>query len=193
MRHHAFLVGVLLAGSVAAPAAMAQTTPAPTYVQPLTPSAVRMIQDRLRQAGDYSGHVDGVWGADSQAALERFQQVHGLQVTGQLNQVTVTALGLVPEALLAAGQPGTPGAMSPASSAATSGALSPDAVRAVQTRLQQLNFYSGGVDGVWGAETQAAIERFQQGRGLQATGQLNPATISALGLDPNSFVTQTPH
>jgi murein L,D-transpeptidase YcbB/YkuD len=34
---------------------------------------------------------------------------------------------------------------------------------------------------------QSAIERFQQGRGLQATGQLKPVTISAMGLDPNNL------
>ena len=39
-----------------------------------------------------------------------------------------------------------------------------------------------------GGATQQAIERFQQGRGLQANGQLNPATIAALGLDPNMLV-----
>jgi len=34
---------------------------------------------------------------------------------------------------------------------------------------------------------QASLQRFQQGRGLQATGQLNPATVTALGLDPNNL------
>jgi hypothetical protein len=31
---------------------------------------------------------------------------------------------------------------------------------------------------------QAFLQRFQQGRGLRATGQLNPPTVTALGLDP---------
>ena len=42
------------------------------------------------------------------------------------------------------------------------------------------------------AGTQAAIERFQQGRGLQATGQINPATAQALGLDPNNLEAPPP-
>ena len=50
-----------------------------------------------------------------------------------------------------------------------------------------MGFYRGGVDGTWGPGTQTAIERFQQGRGLQATGQLNPATAQAMGLDPNNL------
>jgi peptidoglycan hydrolase-like protein with peptidoglycan-binding domain len=61
-------------------------------------------------------------------------------------------------------------------------------VRAVQSRLRALNFYRGEEDGIWGGSTQAALERFQQGQGLQASGQLNPATITALGLDPNLLV-----
>ena len=62
----------------------------------------------------------------------------------------------------------------------------------MQARLRELNFYSGNPDGVMGADTQAAIEHFQQGRGLSANGQLNAATIAALGLDPNTLMTQSP-
>ena len=57
----------------------------------------------------------------------------------------------------------------------------------MQARLRALGFYRGQADGVWGPGTQAAIERFQQGRGLQATGQINPVTAQALGLDPNNL------
>ncbi len=57
----------------------------------------------------------------------------------------------------------------------------------MQSRLLALNFYSGAVDGIWGASTQSAIERFQQGRGLQPNGQLNPATVTALGLSADAI------
>ena len=192
MKHYVFLAAMALAGPAAAPAALAQTPTTLTYVQPLTASAIRLVQDHLRQAGAYTGQVDGIWGADSQAALERFQQTHSLQVTGQLNQVTATALSLAPSDLLPTSQPAAPIAPSTALPAAAPGSFSADAIRAVQTRLKDLNFYSGGIDGLWGADTQAAIQKFQQGRGLQANGQLNPATISALGLNPSMFVTQAP-
>jgi peptidoglycan hydrolase-like protein with peptidoglycan-binding domain len=142
------------------------------------------VQERLRQLGAYTGRVDGVWGPDSQAALDRFQQGRGLQATGQLNQATATTLGLSPTELVAvAPGPATPSGAAPPPSAEP---LSPAAVRNVQARLRALGFYRGGVDGVWGAGTQAGVERFQQGRGLQANGQLNPATLSAMGLDPDN-------
>lgn len=181
MRHH----GLILAGLILAGGAQAQQAPSLIYSQPLAPAAVTQVQERLRQAGVYSGRPDGVWGPDSQAALERFQQSRGLQVSGQLNQATAATLGLGPSELLAAGPtagpaPGTPAAMS-------TDPLSPAAVRNIQSRLRAMNFYRGPIDGAWGAGTQSAIERFQQGRGLQATGQVNPATAAALGLDPNNL------
>ena len=70
------------------------------------------------------------------------------------------------------------------------GALSPDSVRQIQSQLRNLGFYGGPVDGVWGAGTQEAIARFQQGRGLQPNGQINPATLSAMGLDPAAVLSQ---
>jgi len=36
----------------------------------LPPAAVAKVQEKLKQAGDYGGKVDGVWGPDSQAAPE---------------------------------------------------------------------------------------------------------------------------
>ena len=182
----AILAGLLLASPALVPAgASAQTGSGLTYTQPLSPQALMAVQDRLRQLGAYPGRADGVWGPDSQAALERFQQSRGLQVSGQLNQATAATLGLGPSELLAAGPtagpaPGTPAAMA-------TDPLSPAVVRNIQSRLRAMNFYRGPVDGAWGAGTQSAIERFQQGRGLQATGQVNPATAAALGLDPNNL------
>jgi peptidoglycan hydrolase-like protein with peptidoglycan-binding domain len=167
-----------LAAALPSPAA-AQAALA--YSQPLSPSALMQVQDRLRQLGLYSGRIDGVWGPGSQQALERFQQGNGLQVTGQLNHATAATLGLDAGALFPAGS----GAGIDASpSAALSGPLGYDAVRHVQRRLRSLGFYRGRADGIWGPGTQASLQRFQQSRGLQPDGQLNPMTAQALGLNP---------
>jgi hypothetical protein len=71
MRYPIILAGSLLAGTVAALPTAAQTAPPLAYVQPVSPQAVQDVHNRLRQAGAYIGQIDGVWGADSQAALER--------------------------------------------------------------------------------------------------------------------------
>jgi peptidoglycan hydrolase-like protein with peptidoglycan-binding domain len=177
MRYPAIVAGSLLAGALSALPAAAQTPQPLSYVQPVAPQAVQDVQSRLRQAGVYTGQIDGVWGVDSQAALERYQQGHQLQVTGQLNQATAATLGLDPNALLT-----VPVAAPPPPPAVQ---LQPGSVRAIQARLRSLGFYNGAVDGVWGDGTQAAIERFQQGRGLQPNGQLNPATVGAMGFGPD--------
>ena len=182
------VLGLLVAAAVpvalaSAPAAVAQPAQGLVYTQPLAPGAAMRVQERLRQLGAYTGRVDGVWGPDSQAALERFQQGRGLQVSGQLNQATASTLGLSPAELVAIA-PG-PAIVPSAAPAASAEPLGPAAVRNVQARLRALGFYRGGVDGVWGAGTQAAVERFQRGRGLQVDGQPGPATLSAMGLDPD--------
>jgi len=174
-------VAIVLSGTSLVPPAWAQPSPL-TYAQPLSQAGVMAVQQRLKQTGAYGGPTDGVWGPESAAALEQFQRAHGLQVTGQLNQATVATLGLNPADLLAVAPAGVPTA-----SASAAEPLSRDAIRAVQSRLRQLGFYSGRIDGIWGPSMQASLQRFQQGRGLQATGQLNPATVTALGLDPNNL------
>ncbi len=183
MRHHALLAaGIGLAALSALPAVAQPAPPALAYVQPVPAPTVQAVQDKLRQAGAYSGRIDGIWGADSQAALERFQQSNQLQVTGQLNQATVATLGLDPGSFLAA-----PVAAVRPPPPPSADHLLPASVRAVQARLRALGFYGGAVDGVWGQGTAIAIENFQRGRGLQPDGQLGPATVTAMGLVPDTL------
>ena len=173
----------LITATIAVPPAMAQA-PAPlSFVQPLAPSAAMAVQERLREAGVYTGASDGVWGPESQMALDRFQQARGMAVTGSINLATAQALGVGVPRLL------PPVVVEPAPVAAVAPAapLSPRAVRNVQGRLRALGFYRPAPDGVWGAGTQAALERFQRGRGLEANGQITPATVQALGLNPSNL------
>jgi peptidoglycan hydrolase-like protein with peptidoglycan-binding domain len=60
--------------------------------------------------------------------------------------------------------------------------LSPGMVRQVQTSLQQQGLYNGAIDGIWGPQTQAAVQSFQQAHSLNASGRLNSATLAALNL-----------
>lgn len=166
---------------LASTAALSQTAAPPlTFIQPVPPAAVQAVQAHLHAAGAYSGAVDGVWGPDSEAALQRFQAARQLQATGQLNQATVSALGLDASALLGLQAVATSPLPSPNS-------LSSASVRQIQSRLHNLGFYSGTIDGTWGQSTQAAIQQFQQNRGLQPNGQLNQETVMAMGLRPDEL------
>jgi peptidoglycan hydrolase-like protein with peptidoglycan-binding domain len=53
---------------------------------------------------------------------------------------------------------------------------------AAQTKLASLGYYKGDLDGAGGSQTAAAIRRFQVARELRVTGELNPATLNALGI-----------
>jgi hypothetical protein len=57
------------------------------------------------------------------------------------------------------------------------GAMDPlEETTGVQSRLQNLGFYHGALDGEVGPETQEAIAEFQATVGLEATGELNDET-----------------
>jgi surface antigen len=62
-------------------------------------------------------------------------------------------------------------------------AVSSDMVFKVQQRLHDLGFYvRDNIDGQWGPRTATALQNFQRAKGLEPTGQLNSATMTALDL-----------
>ena len=61
-----------------------------------------------------------------------------------------------------------------------------DEVKEVQRRLKKWGYYSGSVDGVFGAGTRAAVIAFQKKNGLTADGVVGKATYQALGINANS-------
>jgi peptidoglycan hydrolase-like protein with peptidoglycan-binding domain len=67
-------------------------------------------------------------------------------------------------------------------------AVSSALVTQVQTALQQQGNYAGAIDGIWGPQTQAAVQSFQQSHSLTATGQLDSPTLEALNLPAGNAV-----
>jgi hypothetical protein len=55
---------------------------------------LRQVQERLQAAGLAPGPLDGQLGPQTRAALRRYQQHHGLRVTGTLDPQTLQALGI---------------------------------------------------------------------------------------------------
>lgn len=68
----------------------------------------RELQKRLREKGCYQGPVDGVFGKDSRAAVERFQASIHLQANGVLTPETVLNLAPTAEAALKLSRPRSP-------------------------------------------------------------------------------------
>ncbi len=54
--------------------------------------------------------------------------------------------------------------------------------KTVQTKLKRWGYYTGAVDGIYGAKTKAAVKSFQRKNGLTADGIVGPKTAAALGM-----------
>lgn len=57
-----------------------------------------------------------------------------------------------------------------------------DDVTSLQTKLKRWGYYTGAIDGKFGAQTKKAVIYFQQKNGLVADGVVGPATAKAMGL-----------
>ena len=65
-------------------------------------------------------------------------------------------------------------------------------IQQVQTRLQQQGMYRGGIDGQWGPAAEAAVRSYQQQLDIDATGQLDTATLGSLNLGSKQISVNTP-
>ena len=65
-------------------------------------------------------------------------------------------------------------------------------VKEVQRRLKQWGYYSGSVDGVFGAGTKKAVIAFQKKNGLTADGIVGKSTYKALGMNESYNALNTP-
>lgn len=55
-------------------------------------------------------------------------------------------------------------------------------VTAIQQKLKERGLYTGSVDGIYGAKTEAAVKKFQKQQGLTQDGIAGPATLKRLGI-----------
>lgn len=142
-----------------------------------TGAAVKQLQQLLINAGvDVGGGVDGIYGAMTANAVKRFQQAKGLPVTGKADSATL-------QALQSGGGQAAPAAPAGSIAQGARGA----AVKAVQQALIAAGIaVPGGADGIFGAATASAVKRFQQAKGLIATGAVDQQTAAALGVGGGS-------
>jgi peptidoglycan hydrolase-like protein with peptidoglycan-binding domain len=158
------LYSLLTAAFAAATMASASAADAP-YVDSQT---VRQAQKTLNDRGFRTGGVDGRMGPQTQAALVNFQRAEKLQPTGKLDRQTLAALGLQRDGAAA-------GASAPKYGAST--------IRKVQETLNARGFKAGAANGVLGETTRSALRAFQKSENIVVTGNLNPRTLSRLGID----------
>jgi peptidoglycan hydrolase-like protein with peptidoglycan-binding domain len=172
--------------SPAAPGNQTPAAPQPPAGLPLyiSPGIVQQIQAKLLALGLPVPTVSGAWGDNSAAALRMFQTKNGLDAGGDLDELTLLALGL-PEVLRGETPAGGDAAVS-AQAAATGGAqvhASPRLARVVQAKLTEAGFPTDNVFGIWLAGSETAARNFQKARNLEITGTLDLRLIHELGLN----------
>ena len=179
-------------GKPAPPAKPAVPPPVPGTPLHISPGIVMLIQQKLVAMGHPIPSVSGAWGELSAAGLAEFQRKQGLDPGGDLDELTLTALGM-PEVLRGDVPAGgdTPVSGSAAASGGAPLAVSPRLTRVLQNTLTQAGFPTHNVVGIWITEIDNSPRNFQKSKGLAITNTLDLQLLHALDLT-DSFVNPKP-
>lgn len=132
---------------------------------------VKILQNRLIVLGYLTGTADGDYSETTYAAVMAFQKRNSIYADGVAGPTTLTKLY-------------SSSAKKAAAVVANLGSLKEgangSAVRSLQQSLKTLGYYTGSVDGDYGAGTVAAVTAFQAANGLTADGIAGKATQNAI-------------
>ena len=172
--------------------------------------AVRLLQNKLKSYGFYSGNVDGDYGEGTEAAVKAFQRANGLTADGKAGSSTLnklfagsvsTSSGSVSnnntsKATATPRKTPTPTpkkAATPTPNAYVRVTERPDGeyftlekgmmgepVKKLQRALRSAGYFKGTVDGYYGDDTVEAVKKYQEYRGLKKDGKAGPATLRYL-------------
>jgi peptidoglycan hydrolase-like protein with peptidoglycan-binding domain len=153
-------------------------TPNPNFLQRGDEGEqVRILQERLRVAGFFSGQATGVFGPITEAAVKQFQEAYQLHVDGIVGPATWQRLPT-----LAVGGEYTP----PRETRETlnrdhlSVGHQGEAVRLLQAHLIQAGYLQGTPSGYFDSATATAVSEFQAANYLAVSGIAGPTTRAKL-------------
>ncbi len=176
------------------PVATADPNASRTLTLGMTGNDVYALQERLIALRYLNGIPDGVFGVETQNALMAFQKNNGLTSDGSAGASTLKRL--YGSAKAATGSTPTP---VPAGATVLHEGDSGEAVYQMQTRLFELGFYSGRIDGRFGADTTEAVRAFQAANGLTVDGVPGRGTFARMNsaaavgaADLTGFETEAP-
>jgi peptidoglycan hydrolase-like protein with peptidoglycan-binding domain len=113
------------------------------------------LQNRLTSAQCYSGQITGYFGTLTLDAVMQCQRKLGVEADGIVGPRTLAALT---------------GRSVPTNLATLQNGSSGSAVTELQRQLVSWGYDTGGIDGLFGGKTEAAVMVLQRSRGLAATG-----------------------
>ncbi len=141
-------------------------------------SDVRRMQQRLIDLGYLMGEPNGRFDDMTEAAVYAFQDRHTSYSDGVAGPDTL-------KKLYSSSARSTSSSVGIIGTSIARGLNNSSAVRRIQSRLKELNYYTGNVDGDFGASTEAAVKAFQSANRLSPDGRVGSNTYQAL-FSPNA-------
>ncbi len=173
-------------------------TPSPTpTVKPPTKTLrpgdkdeeVKLLQQRLKDLGYYTGNITGVYNDATTEAVKAFQKKSSLEQDGVLGPITrtvlygVNAIYAVPTAIPVSTPAPTTTPLTPENVIVIRAGSMGEVVRRLQARLQELGYYTSRLDGVYLTDDIEAVRAFQSANGLKVDGKAGYETQTALYSD----------
>mgnify|MGYP005807357147 FL=1 len=173
-------------------------TPSPTpTVKPPTKTLrpgdkddeVKLLQQRLKDLGYYTGNITGVYNTATTEAVKAFQKKSSLEQDGILGPITrtvlygVNAIYAVPTAIPVFTPTPTTTPLTPENVIVIRAGSMGEVVRRLQARLQELGYYTSRLDGVYLTDDIEAVRAFQSANGLKVDGKAGYETQTALYSD----------
>jgi peptidoglycan hydrolase-like protein with peptidoglycan-binding domain len=145
-------------------------------------------QNMLRSKGVYSGEAIGKLDASTRDSIKSYQKDNGLRATGTLNRATLEKMGIE----LTEKQKELPvSASSYASADSPKGNAKPrravfratkEQIIEAQRLLKTGGMYAGEESGKLDDPTREGLKKYQEAKGLKATGTLNQVTLEKMGI-----------
>jgi hypothetical protein len=166
-----------------APPAPAEPPPTPGVPIYINPGVVQLVQKKLVSMGFPVPSVSGAWGDLSSAALAKFQAKSGLDAGGDLDELTLVALGM-PEVLRGDLPAGAEASVSAQVEATGGGQMcaSPRLTRLVQSKLTEAGYPTDNLFGIWMAGSDTAARNYQKAKGLDISASFDLRLLNALGV-----------
>ncbi len=180
-----------------APAALGQTASSQTDARSAAPKRgpvfrankvqISAAQKMLKSKGLLSGDATGKLDPATREALKGFQKDNGLRQTGTLNRATLEKMGIA----LTEQQKAIPVSANSFASSKTGASGTPrravfratkEQIIEAQRVMKRGGMYSGDETGKLDDTTREGLRKFQEAKGLKATGTLNQTTLEKMGI-----------
>jgi len=141
---------------------------------------VKKLQQRLKELGYLKGSADGDFGDATEAAVKAFQAQHGLAVDGKAGPNTLSKIySSTAKKAPTTTATNTPRPTNTPFTSYKNGDTGSE-IRKIQSRLKELGYLKGSVDGDFGDGTEDAVRAFQRQNGLTVDGKVGSNTLDKL-------------